>query len=528
MKKVFSTLGSKSPQVGSVINICCSNKTQKIQNLEKKQDIFLWGAATSSFQTEGSLSKDGRGKSIWDVFQSIEGNIVDGSTADIATNSYNQYKEDIQLLKNMGCNCYRFSISWTRILPNGYGEINQEGIIFYNNLINELISNEMIPIVTLFHWDSPQALDELYNGWLDKTGQIVKDFTNYAEICFKNFGDRVKYWITFNEAQTYSVTGYEQPYFAPGIGNADSISPYGYEYTVGHNILLAHAYSVDKYRKIYKPYQNGKIGMTNNMDFMVPYTDSLEDKKAANRYMEFWGGWFYDPLFFGKYPDSMVLNVGDRLPKFTYTESLLVKGSFDIMFLNHYTAAYAKYREYTKEQVGWIYDSKCEKYFTNPEGVLIGKETQSSWNHIVPYSPYGLLKWYYNRYSNEGCPGISLKINNNVFSIPVIFTENGMAVINQDQNSTYEECKNDVDRIEYYSGCLNYIKLAVKNFGIKLLGYTAWSLLDNFEWNSGYTARFGLFYVDFNQPGEYKPRFPKNSSLWYTNFIKNNKNGFNV
>ena len=485
---------------------------------------FLWGAAGSAFQIEGSLTKGGRGKSIWDVFQDKPGNIVDGSNADIADNSYVQFKNDVLLLKTMGCNCYRFSISWTRILPKGSGEINQEGIDYYNKLIDFLIINDIIPIITLFHWDSPQDL-ESYGGWLDTTGTIVINFVNYANICFENFGDRVEYWITFNEAQTFAVTGYEQPYFAPGIGNENSISPYGYEYRVGHNILLSHAYAVKSYRDNFQKIQKGKIGMTNNMDYVVPLTSCKKDKDAAYRYMEFWGGWFYDPLFFGDYPDIMKINVGDRLPKFTNDEKILLKGSLDIMFLNHYTAFYAYNYDPEPGQVGWIYDIHAFKTYYK-DGVIIGKETQSSWNHIVPYSPYGILKFYYDRYNINGYPGISLQINNNVISIPVMITENGMAVKGEVQNSTYEECKNDTDRIDYYYGCLNSIGEAIQNFKLNFIGYTAWSLLDNFEWNSGFQARFGLHYVDFNFPySNFRPRYPKDSVLWYSKYILNHPNG---
>ena len=206
---------------------------------------FLWGAGTSSYQVEGNTTGGGKGVTIWDVFNGGY------ESAKVASNSYFQYNEDIEILKTLGLKTYRFSISWARIYPNGKGKINQEGVDYYNNLLNLLLENNITPNVTLYHWDLPQALQEEYNGWLCKNNEIVEDFANYANICFKLFGDRVKYWSTINEPHTCAIDCYEYNWYAPGTGTDDGISPNGDEYLCMHNMLNAHAKTVYIYRKKY-------------------------------------------------------------------------------------------------------------------------------------------------------------------------------------------------------------------------------------------------------------------------------------
>ncbi|CAI0390850.1 unnamed protein product [Linum tenue] len=249
-------------------------------------------------------------------------------------------------MKDMGLDSYRFSISWSRIYPGKYGngQINQGGVDHYNEFIDALLANGIQPYVTLYHWDLPQALYDNYTGWLDP--QIIKDYARYAETCFKKFGDRVKHWITFNEPHTFTVQGYDSGLQAPGRcsfrlwckeGNSD-VEPY----IVAHHTILAHAATADIYRRRYKPTQKGSIGVSFDVIWFEPGTNSPEDVEAAQRAQDFQLGWFLDPMMLGDYPSSMRSRVGTRLPKFADSDVSLVKGSLDFVGINHYTTYYAR------------------------------------------------------------------------------------------------------------------------------------------------------------------------------------------
>jgi beta-glucosidase len=499
---------------------------------------FYWGVATSSFQVEGA--KNGiRGETIWDVFVD---DVLRPSNpeinADIACNSFYQYKDDIDCVKKLGGNSYRFSIAWSRIFPKRTStnkcDIGKQGVKYYNNVINYCLNNKITPFVTLYHWDLPQYLEIEVNGWLCKLtnskNDIQKAFEIYADTCFKLFGDRVKHWSTINEPQTITTNCYEFNWYAPGVGTSDGNSIYGYEYTVGHNLLLSHGYAVKLYREKYQQQQEGKIGIVCNMDWSEPYTTSEEDKISAENYNIFWLGWFYDPIFFGDYPDIMKELVGDRLPKFTDYEKELVQGSIDLFYLNSYSSGYIKYHDYSSENlVGWYYDSKGERLYTNSNGEYIGAQTQSSWLYIVPWGIRKILLWIQNRYSYSGAKsGIGIKTKNGMKKIELIITEQGIDILGQDADSTYNDCKKDDQRYnDYYSKYLQNIALASKECGINFTGYFPWSLLDNFEWASGYECRFGLFYLDcnvLNKEGKIE-RKPKNSVAWFNRYIKQNPNG---
>lgn len=495
------------------------------KNNNKINTTFLWGASTSAFQVEGAFHADGKGPSIWNAFQDVSGSIQDGYKANIACNSYYQYKDDRKLLQNMGCKSYRFSIAWTRILPNGKGPVNQKGIDHYNKVIDDLIKHNITPLVTLYHWDLPLALQKEYNGWLCENKEIAIDFANYADICFKYFGDRVKYWATINEPQTTSIDAYEYNYFAPANGNSEGLSPFGIEYLAGHNQLLAHAYAVKVFREKYL-YQNGKIGLVCNRDWAEPYNKSPENIAAAQRNLEFWGGWFWDPLFFGHYPEIMIKLVGDRLPRFTPQESKMLQGSIDIFLWNTYSAEYFFAQNYPSDDKGWTYDQKNSYTPTGPDGCLIGPPSQSSWLFITPFGIKKNLIWIQKRYGNGKGTGIVLKMPNGTLKpIPLIITENGVDLLNQTETTTYEVAKKDCERIFYHKSYLESLKVALKITGVDLIGYFPWALIDNFEWATGYGARFGLNYVDFLSDPVKRPRLPKYSAVWYRDFIKNHPNG---
>ncbi|XP_048137288.1 beta-glucosidase 12-like [Rhodamnia argentea] len=466
---------------------------------------FLFGTASSAYQYEGAANEDGRGPSIWDYFtHKHPGKIADGSNGDVAVDSYHRYKEDVEIMKEMGLDAYRFSISWSRVLPKGKleGGINKEGVKYYNNLINELLAHGIQPFVTLFHWDLPQALEEEYGGFL--SSHVVDDFRDYVEVCFKEFGDRVKHWITLNEPWSYASGGYANGQFAPGrcsdwqmlncTGGDSGTEPY----IVGHNQLLAHAAAVKLYRDKYQASQKGAIGITLVSHWMVPYSDAKHNQNAALRALDWMLGWFLNPITYGNYPRSMCSLIGKRLPKFTKEQSLMVKGSFDFLGLNYYTANYAKYMPHSNIlNPSYLTDARAN-LSTERNGIPIGPGAASSWLYVYPSGIQSLLMHVKTKYQN-----------------PLIYiTENG---IDEFTNSTLplEQQLADYMRIDYYYRHLSYLHKAIKD-GVNVKGYFAWSLLDNFEWNSGYTVRFGINYVDYKNGLK---RYPKQSAIWFKGFL---------
>ncbi|WJX50305.1 Beta-glucosidase 12 [Trifolium repens] len=467
---------------------------------------FIFGTASSAYQYEGAASEGGRGPSIWDTFthKSPE-RIKDGKSGDIAVDSYHRYKEDVALMKDMNLDAYRFSISWSRILPNGKlsGGINQEGIDYYNNLIDELVANGLQPFVTLFHWDLPQSLEDEYGGFLSPL--IIKDFQDYAELCFKTFGDRVKHWITLNEPWTFSRDGYTTGNMAPGrcsswlnpkcIGGDSGTEPY----LVAHYQLLAHAAAVNVYKTNYKVSQNGLIGITLVINWFVPLSDNKIDQKAAERANEFMFGWFMDPLANGDYPKSMRALVGSRLPKFTKEQARLVSGSFDFIGINYYSSCYASDAPQLRNaNTSYLTDS-LSSYSFEREGKSIGLNVASDWLYVYPRGIRDFLVYAKEKYNN-----------------PLIYiTENGINEY-EDPTLSLEESLMDTYRIDYHYRHLVYLRKAIED-GVNVKGYFAWSLLDNFEWHLGYTVRFGMTFVDYKNGLK---RYQKQSGLWFKNFLK--------
>lgn len=435
--------------------------------------------------------QDGKGPSIWDVFCLTPGKIENSEDGKVACDHYSRMKEDVAMMKSLGVKAYRFSISWPRILPSGKGSVNEGGIRFYNELIDELIANDITPWVTLYHWDLPAALQMEEDGWLNP--KIADHFAEYARLCFSRFGDRVKNWITLNEPWVVAILGYGQGVFAPGrVSNTEP-------YAVGHHLLLAHARAVDVYRKHFQTEQKGKIGISNNCDWREPKSQKEEDIAAATRSLEFFLGWFADPVFLGDYPQVMKDRLGNRLPEFSKEERALLKGSSDFFGLNHYTTMFAEDAT-GKDIQGSVYGNGG---ISEDQDVLLSVDnswefTTMNWG-VVPWGCNRLLHWIRKRYDNPS----------------VVITENGCAY----EDVVKDGQVNDEPRIRFYKGYLKAISEAIGE-GCNVTGYFAWSLMDNFEWAQGYKQKFGLVHVDRST----LKRTPKASAHTYSQIVK--ANGF--
>ncbi|EOX96757.1 Vicianin hydrolase, putative [Theobroma cacao] len=461
---------------------------------------FLFGSGSAAYQVcstafvyafrcEGAANEHGRGPSIWETFvREHPEKIADQSTGDVAVDFYHRYKEDIKLMKKFGFDSFRFFISWTRILPKGKisGGVNQQGVQFYNNLINELLAN---------------ALEDEYGGFL--SSKIVHDFEEYADFCFKTFGDRVKLWVTTNEPNGWSTNGYNSGSFAPGrcssyVGNCSSGDSATEPYVVSDHLLLSHAAAVKLYKQKYQASQKGKIGITIVTNWYKPISNTAANRMATSRALDFFFGWFVRPITFGDYPKSMRSAVGSRLPKFSEAQSKMLKGSLDFLGVNYCTTNYVENAP-SSNKVNLSYaDDRRIKLTTEKKGVSIGLPTALSWLFIYP----------------KGLRELLLYINENYNNPAIYITENGVADANNASLPIKDALKDNV-RIRYLHGHLTYLLKAIKE-GVDVKAYYVWTFLDDFEWDAGYTVRFGLTYIDFKNNLK---RYLKYSAYWLKMFL---------
>ncbi|XP_020111641.1 beta-glucosidase 12-like isoform X1 [Ananas comosus] len=468
---------------------------------------FIFGASSSAYQYEGAVKEGGRGPSIWDTFTHTHPEkIADRTNGDVADDFYHRYKEDVARMKEMGLDAFRFSISWSRILPDGNGKVNEEGVRYYKQFINELVHNGIKPMVTLHHWDSPQALEDQYGGFLSP--RIVEDYKSYTDICFKEFGDRVKHWITFNEPWAYCTNGYGGGTDAPGRctpsgpGNCKAGDSSTEPYTVCHHLILAHAAAVRHYNEHYKAKQKGTIGITLVTPWFVPYTARGVDVDATQRVLDFMYGWFMDPLTRGDYPQSMRTYLGHRLPSFTKEHSEMVKGTYDFIGINYYNAFYAlQLPDSVSINSTYLNDSRTALTVVDPNNKPIGRQGGTSFFYIYPQGLLDLLQYTKNKYNNP----------------PIYITENGVSELNNN-SKPLKEALNDDDRVLYHVEHLGALYKAIRDETDKVdvRGYFVWSFLDDFEWGGGFKVRFGLHYVDFKDK---LTRHWKKSACWYTDFL---------
>ncbi|KAH9328279.1 hypothetical protein KI387_000387, partial [Taxus chinensis] len=431
--------------------------------------------------------------------------IENGQNAEVAVDQYHRYKEDVQHLKYMGMDTYRFSISWPRIFPKGsprHGGVNEEGIAYYNNLINELIKNGIEPFVTLYHWDLPQALEDEYGGFL--SSKVVEDVAVFAEKCFEEFGDRVKYWISINEPVIFSSYGYDKGLHAPGrcspsFGNCTAGNSATEPYIVAHNLLLAHSAVAKTYRTKYQVKQKGSIGIALVVNWFVPFTKSIENQKAAQRAIDFNIGWFLDPLTKGEYPESMRSLVGARLPRFTSQQSKDLKGSFDFLGYNYYTTRFAINNANPINPHNTSYSLDVRANLTSTvNGVSIGEEEGVNIFRSYPVGLWEVLKYTKYNYKN-----------------PTIYiTETGYGDYDNG-TALLKQTLNDEERLKYHLEHLSYVHKAIRE-GLDIRGYIVWEFIDNFEWASGYDSRFGLYYVDYKNNLK---RYARASADWFKHIL---------
>jgi beta-glucosidase len=431
---------------------------------------FSWGVSTASYQVEGAWDEGGKGESIWDRFSHEPGRILNGDTGDVACDQYHRYKEDVALMKELGVDTYRFSISWPRIFPEGKGKPNQAGLDYYSRLVDELFANGIRPFPTLYHWDLPQALQD-EGGWANR--EIIGHFTTYAETCIKSLGDRVKHWMVFNEPWVFTFLGYVVGVHAPGLRDR------AMGMRAMHVANLAQASATRAMRAVGTA---DEIGTAFSMSAAYPYTDSEEDRAAAERQHAFSNDWFLRPLMGGGYPRAYVdqdraLTEMDIRPG----DDEAIRAGHDFIGINLYSRTIAA-------------NNPDEKYMGVRQVPGPGSKTEMGWE-VWPAALYQMIMRAHRDYG-----------------LPIYITENGCSYSTAPDTDGRVR---DNDRIEFHKGYIGQVARAIDE-GADVRGYFTWSLLDNFEWTFGYSQRFGIVYVDFENE---QKRIVKDSGYWYRDLI---------
>ncbi|KAA0715477.1 Lactase-phlorizin hydrolase [Triplophysa tibetana] len=458
---------------------------------------FHWGVSSSAYQVEGGWNVDGKGVSVWDTFTQKPGSIPNNDNGNVACDSYNKIDEDLYMLKALQMKNYRFSISWSRIFPNGYiSSLNQKGVDYYNRLIDGLVANKIQPMVTLYNWDLPQALQDI-NGW--ENPDMMNIFNDYCDFCYKTFGDRVKFWITLNEPHTIAWSGYGLGLIPPNIK-----LPGDAPYRVAHNLLKAHAKAYHTYDDKYRATQKGLVSISLNAEWVEPQDVTvLREVVAADRALQFQLGWFAHPIFKnGDYPDAMKWQVsnktelqgskGSRLPTFTDEDKAYIQGTADVFCINTYTTKVVRHATISLSPASYQNDQDVIK--EEADGAL---DTAVQDQKAVSWGLRRLLNWIKEEYGDP----------------EVYITENGVSTSNLFTTD-------DTDRIFSLKTYIDEALKAQNLDGVRLKGYIASPLMDSFEWLNGYSVGYGLNYVDFKHPS--RPRTPKRSAHLYFDIMRNN------
>ena len=437
---------------------------------------FLWGVATASAQVEGAAFEDGKKATIWDAFCRLPGTIRDGNVMDVTCDQYHLYEKDIALMKEMGVKSYRFSFSWARILPDGTGEVNEKGLEYYHRLIRCLKENGIVPNATMYHWDLPYAL-QLKGGWGNR--DAVKWFIEYANVLLDNFGRDIDIWVTFNEPIATWV-GYGLGSFAPGLKDEK------YARQALHNLLVSHGEAVKLFRE--KKLENAKIGVVVDVWRHYPARPgNAEDEAMALTANEIAGfGWFLHPLFLGGYSDVLTAYMKEKgfTPEIREGDFETIRRPVDFYGLNFYNG---------------LYDNADEARRAREIAASGGNYQERPEQH--PEAIYDVLHMLVEKYG---------------IRVPIYVTENGLIQMDEEKKPR-EAFLDDPERIAYLTEVVKAIHRAIAD-GIDVRGYYVWSLLDNFEWNAGFTMRYGLYHTDF----ETLERTPKKSAGWYKDVIRRN------
>ena len=434
---------------------------------------FLWGAATASYQIEGSPLADGAGPGIWHRFSHTPGHTSNGDTGDVACDHYRRYREDVALMRELGLKAYRFGIAWTRILPDGTGRVNQAGLDFYSRLLDELHAAGIQPLVTLYHWDLPAALDDR-GGWLNR--DIAQWFADYASIVFKAFDDRVPMWVTLNEPWVVTDGGYLHGALAPGHRN-DFEAP-----IATHNLMRAHGAALAAYRATGKR----RIGTVVNLEPKYPASNDPEDIAATNRADAYMNRQYLDPIFRGSYPPELAEMFGEAWPEFPSADFDAIRQPIDFLGINYYKRAVT--RNDPQQRI------ERASHVRQPDAI----RTELDWE-LYPEGLTDTLVWVKERYGD----------------LPLYVTENGACFY--DPPAALGEVVEDPLRVHYLRQHIGAVGEAIRR-GVDLRGYFVWSLLDNYEWSQGYSKRFGIVHVNYAT----QQRTIKRSGRYYAGVIESN------
>ncbi len=434
-------------------------------------DGFLWGAATSAYQIEGSPLADGAGPSIWHRFSHTPGLTANNETGDVACDHYARYADDVRLMQALGLTAYRFSVSWSRVMPSGTGAVNPRGLAFYERLVDALLGAGIQPCVTLYHWDLPAALDDR-GGWLNP--DVAHWFADYADTMVRALGDRVPLWTTLNEPWVVMDGGYHFGPLAPGHRSLFEAP------LVSHNLLRAHGQGVVAARAA----GARAIGLVVNLEPKYPASDQPGDLAATRRIDAYMNRQYLDPVFRGEYPAEMAEIFGDAWPRFAAADFDLIRTPIDFLGINYYTRGVMR-------DAPEVLPLRAERV---PQRQHITTET--GWE-VYPDALAAVLEWVRDRYGD----------------IPLYITENGAAFY--DPPHAIDGAVEDPLRVAYYRWHLRAVRDAMRR-GVDVRGYFAWSLLDNFEWSLGYAKRFGIVHVDFAT----QLRTPKSSARFYSEVIR--------
>lgn len=439
---------------------------------------FLWGTATSAYQIEGATHEDGRGDSIWDVFARMPGTTLRGETAEVASDHYHRMQEDVALMSELNLNAYRFSLSWSRILPQGTGTINVRGLDFYDRLVDALLAKGISPVATLYHWDLPLALHEK-GGWLSR--ETAYAFADYAEVVARRLGDRVPWWITLNEPWCVAYLGYALGIHAPGIQDMQSAV------TASHHLLLAHGLAIPRIRMQAHP--QARIGITLNQMPVSAADDHDETLQGVEQTDVLHNRWFLDPLFHGKYPERLFADLAVAPPFVESTDMALISTPLDFLGINYFFRSLLRARPRTRSQ----------------------RSPAPAYEHVVPVPGASYTEMAWEIYP-QGLSDALLRVHREYAPPLILVTENGAAF---DEHWDGRTPVRDQRRVQFLRDHI-HVLAQVRRQGVPVGGYFIWSLLDNYEWTDGYSKRFGIVYVDFAT----QRRAIKESGHWYAAFIK--------